>query len=99
MGKPMRFGIIGAGMIANIHADALRRCKSTQLVGVMDNGSGKGKQIAPECDATGADDLRPSSTGMTSTRSLSQAQAAHIWRPDCSLPERENTASPRNRWR
>lgn len=58
MGKPMRFGIIGAGMIANIHADALRRCKSTQLVGVMDNGSGKGKKIAPECDTTGADDLK-----------------------------------------
>ena len=58
MGKPMRFGIIGAGMIANIHADALRRCKSTRLVGVMDNGSGKGKKIAPECDTTGADDLK-----------------------------------------
>ena len=54
----MRFGIIGAGMIANIHADALRRCESTQLVGVMDNGSGKGKKIAPECDTTGADDLK-----------------------------------------
>ena len=58
MGKPIRFGIIGAGMIANIHADALCRCEMAELVGVMDNGSGKGKQIAPECDATGSDHLQ-----------------------------------------
>jgi predicted dehydrogenase len=50
-------GIVGAGMIAAIHAEALRRLPGARLVGIMDNGSGKGRAIAPECDAAGSDDL------------------------------------------
>ena len=53
----MRIGIVGAGMIAQIHADAIRRSPTSELAGVMDNGSGKGRAIAPECDHTGSNDL------------------------------------------
>ena len=54
---PLRVGVIGAGMIAAIHADAIRRCPTTNLVGIMDRGSGKGALIAPECDPRAADNL------------------------------------------
>ena len=54
---PLRVGVIGAGMIAAIHADAIRRCEATTLVGIMDRGSGKGAAIAPECDQLASDDL------------------------------------------
>lgn len=52
-----RFGIIGAGMIAAIHAQALRDASGATLGGVMDRGSGKGLAIAPECPAIATDDL------------------------------------------
>ena len=51
------FGIIGAGMIAAIHAEAIRTLPGARLSGVMDRGSGKGERIAPGLDRTGADDL------------------------------------------
>ena len=47
----LRFGIVGAGMIAAIHADAIRRASGATLVGVFDRGSGNGAAIAPECPA------------------------------------------------
>ena len=54
---PLRIGVIGAGMIAAIHADAIRRCPMTTLAGVMDRGSGKGAQIAPEIEPQHTDNL------------------------------------------
>lgn len=53
----LRFGIVGAGMIARIHADAINRLEGAVLTGVMDNGRGTGLQIAPDADARGADDI------------------------------------------
>jgi predicted dehydrogenase len=52
-----RFGIVGAGMISQIHAEAIRQLPNTELTGVMDNGSGRGKTIAPDTDTSGAADL------------------------------------------
>ncbi|MGH1361252.1 MAG: Gfo/Idh/MocA family protein [Burkholderiaceae bacterium] len=50
-------GIIGAGMIARIHARAINRLDGMQLVGVMDNGRGKSQDIAPGTNPKGAGDL------------------------------------------
>jgi len=55
--KPYGIGLIGAGMIAGIHAKAIERETRTVLAGVMDNGSGRGAQIAPTADTRGHDDL------------------------------------------
>lgn len=52
-----RFGIVGAGMIAPCHIEAINGLDNARVVGVMDHGSGRGRQIAPGLDATGADDL------------------------------------------
>lgn len=52
-----RFGIVGAGMITPIHAQAIRNLPNAELAGIMDNGSGKGRTLAPELDPTGAGDL------------------------------------------
>jgi predicted dehydrogenase len=51
------FGIVGAGMIARIHAQAVERLGGAQLVGVMDNGKGAASSFAPGIDTTGSDDL------------------------------------------
>ena len=59
-GKPepkWRFGIVGAGMIAAVHRDAIKSLPNAELRGIMDGGSGRGAQLAPDCDPTGADDL------------------------------------------
>lgn len=37
MTKSVKFGILGCGMIANIHADAIKNIKNVELVGVADN--------------------------------------------------------------
>lgn len=37
MDKTIKFGIIGCGMIANVHADAISHIKNAKLVGVADN--------------------------------------------------------------
>src|SRR4029453_6142916 len=52
-----RIGIVGAGMIAGIHAEAIRLLPNARLTGVMDHGSGKGRILAPDTDRRGADDL------------------------------------------
>ena len=52
-----RFGIVGAGMIADIHAQAIQRLDTAKLTGVMDNGSGRGRTIAPGTNILGADDI------------------------------------------
>ena len=52
-----RFGIIGSGMIAPIHLEAIRALPNAEATGIMDHGSGRGRTMAPELDATGADDL------------------------------------------
>lgn len=52
-----RFGIIGAGMIAPFHLDAIDNMPNATAVGIMDNGSGQGAKIAPNLDRTGADDI------------------------------------------
>jgi predicted dehydrogenase len=52
-----RFGIIGSGMIAPVHLEAIRALPDAQVTGVMDHGSGRGTEIAPELDPTGSDDL------------------------------------------
>ena len=52
-----RFGIVGSGMIAPVHLAAIRALPGAQATGIMDHGSGHGKKLAPELDATGCDDL------------------------------------------
>ena len=52
-----RFGIVGAGMIADIHAQAIKQLDNVKLTGVMDNGSGRGLTIAPGTDTLGAGDI------------------------------------------
>ena len=52
-----RFGIIGSGMIAPIHLAAIRALAGAQATGIMDHGSGRGREIAPELDTSGSDDL------------------------------------------
>ncbi|MEM7404913.1 MAG: Gfo/Idh/MocA family oxidoreductase [Pseudomonadota bacterium] len=47
----LRVGVVGAGMIAAIHAEAIRRTEGTELAGVWDRGSGRGAEIAPECQS------------------------------------------------
>lgn len=52
-----RFGIVGAGMIAAMHRDAIEALPNAQLTGIMDNGSGRGAALAPGLDDTGAGDI------------------------------------------
>lgn len=52
-----RFGIVGAGMIARIHAQALAQMSGCELTGVMDNGRGSGLEIAPGSDDRGAGNI------------------------------------------
>ena len=52
-----RFGIVGAGMIAAVHRDAIEALPNAVLTGVMDNGSGRGMSLAPGSDRTGSDDI------------------------------------------
>ena len=52
-----RFGIVGSGMIAPIHLAAIRALPGAQATGIMDHGSGRGKEIAPELGTSGSDDL------------------------------------------
>lgn len=52
-----RFGIVGAGMIAPIHAEAIKQLPNAELTGVMDNGSGRGQSVAPDTDTRGADNI------------------------------------------
>jgi predicted dehydrogenase len=52
-----RFGIVGSGMIAPIHLEAIRALPGAETTGIMDNGSGRGRTLAPDLDTTGADDL------------------------------------------
>ncbi len=51
------FGIVGAGMIAPFHYAAINDLTNARVVGIMDNGSGRGRQIAPQLDPTGANDI------------------------------------------
>jgi predicted dehydrogenase len=53
-----RFGIIGAGMIAPFHLEAINQLPNARTVGIMDHGSGRGLTIAPDLDPTGSHDLR-----------------------------------------
>jgi len=50
-------GIVGAGMIAPFHLEAIKGLPNARAVGIMDHGSGKGCAIAPDLDPAGADDL------------------------------------------
>ena len=50
-------GIVGAGMIAPFHLEAIKGLPNARAMGIMDHGSGKGRAIAPDLDPTGADDL------------------------------------------
>lgn len=50
-------GIVGAGMIAPFHLEAIRGLPNARAVGIMDHGSGKGREIAPGLDPAGADNL------------------------------------------
>jgi predicted dehydrogenase len=52
-----RFGIVGSGMIAPLHLEALRGLADAEVAGIMDHGSGRAKELAPELDATGSDNL------------------------------------------
>ncbi len=50
-------GIVGAGMIAPFHLEAIRGLPNARAVGIMDHGSGKGRRIASDLDTAGSDDL------------------------------------------
>ena len=50
------FGIVGAGMIAATHRDAIAALDGATLTGIMDRGSGLGARLAPGLDRTGTDD-------------------------------------------
>lgn len=52
-----RIGIVGAGMIATIHKQAIDLLENAEVAGVMDNGSGRGLGIAPGTDPRGAGDI------------------------------------------
>jgi predicted dehydrogenase len=52
-----RIGIVGAGMIMPVHVQAVRSLPGAELTGIMDHGSGRGRQLAPELDPAGEDDL------------------------------------------
>lgn len=52
-----RFGIVGSGMIAPVHLAAIRALPGARATGIMDHGSGRGRELAPELDSTGAADL------------------------------------------
>lgn len=43
----MRFGIVGAGMIARWHAEALRQLDGVEVAGAWDHGSGRAREFAP----------------------------------------------------
>ncbi len=50
-------GIVGAGMIAPFHLEAIQGLPNARAVGIMDNGSGRGREIAPDLDPAGAGDI------------------------------------------
>lgn len=54
---PYRLGIVGAGMIAAIHRDAIAALPNATLSGIMDHGSGRGAVLAPGLDTRGVDDI------------------------------------------
>lgn len=52
-----RFGIVGAGMIAATHRDAIAALPNAALTGIMDHGSGRGRELAPDLDTRASGDL------------------------------------------
>lgn len=50
-------GIVGAGMIAPFHLQAIEGLPNARAVGIMDHGSGRGREIAPDLDPAGSDDI------------------------------------------
>lgn len=50
-------GIVGAGMIARFHFEAIQGLENARAAGIMDRGSGRGREIAPDLDPTGAGDI------------------------------------------
>jgi predicted dehydrogenase len=44
-----RMGIVGAGMIAYWHAEAIRQLPNAELVAACDHGTGKAERFAPRC--------------------------------------------------
>ena len=55
--KIYRVGIVGYGMIAQIHANAVAALTNATLVGIMDRGTGRGAHIAATLDQRSRDDL------------------------------------------
>jgi UDP-N-acetyl-2-amino-2-deoxyglucuronate dehydrogenase len=56
--KTHRIGIVGYGMIVEFHVAAVSALPNAELVGIMDRGSGRGAQIAPNVDQRDSDNLR-----------------------------------------
>ncbi|MFT5174308.1 MAG: UDP-N-acetyl-2-amino-2-deoxyglucuronate dehydrogenase [Gammaproteobacteria bacterium] len=56
--KTHNIGIVGYGMIAEIHAAAVLALPNARLVGIMDRGSGRGAQIAPTANQRDSGNLR-----------------------------------------
>ncbi len=52
-----RFGIVGAGMIAAFHLEALRGIPEVEVTGIMDGGSGKARALAPDLDPRGSGEI------------------------------------------
>lgn len=73
-----RFGIVGAGMIAAFHLEALRGIPEVEVTGIMDGGSGKARALAPDLDPAAAATSRPFAPATTSTLSPSPRLLARI---------------------
>ncbi len=48
-GRRWRMGVVGAGMIARWHAEAIRQLPNAELVGICDHGSGRAAEFGPRC--------------------------------------------------
>lgn len=58
MGETLRFGIIGAGVIGQVHARAITSLPEARLVAVTDSVPGKAEQLAETYDLTAYTDIQ-----------------------------------------
>ncbi len=56
--KNWKFGVIGAGLIADFHAKAVNDIPSAQLIGFCDAGSGRAKKLAKKYSCQAFDDYQ-----------------------------------------
>jgi predicted dehydrogenase len=56
-GKEYRFGVIGAGMIGQYHAEAIKQLDNAKLIAVCDHASGAAEQFGARCGCRGMCEL------------------------------------------